>query len=325
MARYVARRLLWSIPVLIVASIIVFAVMRIAIDPTAALRLNPRIRPEDIQRIRVSLGLDKSGIGQYWAWLSHFIRGDWGLSVISQRSVSEQIRTALVNSAILGIIATVFSLIIGLAIGMYSALRQYSKFDSLATSGAFIGLSMPQFWFAIMLQLFFGVYLVKWLHLHSSPFGIAGMTSPGSTGFDLMDRARHLVLPALVLSMEIVAVYSRYMRASMLEVLHADYLRTARAKGIRERRVVFRHAVRNALIPVTTVVALNVGAIAAGLIITEQVFQWPGMGPLFITSINGGDYPLALAWVMVTVGAVIIFNLLADVVYALLDPRIRYA
>jgi peptide/nickel transport system permease protein len=311
--------------VLIVASIIVFAVMRIAIDPTAALRTNPRITPHDLQSIRESLGLNKSGVGQYWAWFTHFIRGDWGLSVVSQRSVAEQIRTALVNSAILGLIATGFSLVIGMAIGMYSALRQYSKFDSIATSGAFIGLSMPAFWFAIMLQLFFGVYLVKWFNLHSSPLGIAGMTSPGSTGFDLLDRAKHLALPALVLSMEIVAVYSRYMRASMLEVMHSDYLRTARAKGIRERRVVFRHAVRNALIPVTTVVALNVGAIAAGLIITEQVFQWPGMGPLFITSINGGDYPVALAWVMITVGAVVIFNLLADVVYALLDPRIRYA
>jgi peptide/nickel transport system permease protein len=324
MTRYIVRRLLWSIPVLIISSILVFAVMRIAIDPTAALRINPRIRPKDIQSIREVLGLNKSGVGQYVAWFTHFVRGDWGISAISQRSVWDQIRTALVNSAILGIVATFFSVLIGLGIGLYSSLRQYSKFDSIATTAAFVGLSMPQFWFAILLQLFFGVYLVKWLGAHGPILGIAGMYSPGSVGFHLLDRIRHIALPALVLSMEIVAVYSRYMRASMLEVLHSDYLRTARAKGLTERRVVFRHAVRNAMIPITTVLALNVGTIAAGLIITEQVFQWPGMGPLFINAVGNGDFPLALAWVMVTVFSVIIFNLIADVFYAILDPRIRY-
>jgi peptide/nickel transport system permease protein len=325
MVRYVVRRLLWSIPVLILSSVLVFAVMRVAIDPTAALRTNPRLTPKDIHSIQVALGLDKNGVVQYLSWFGHFVRGNWGVSVISERSVWDQIRTALVNSAILGIFATVISLIIGLGIGLYSSLRQYSKFDSVATTAAFVGISMPPFWFAILLQLFFGVYLVKWLNLQHPIFGIAGMYSPGSFGFHLIDRLRHIALPALVLSVEIVAVYSRYMRASMLEVLHSDYLRTARAKGLTERRVVFRHAVRNAMIPITTVLALNVGGIAAGLIITEQVFQWPGMGPLFINAIGNGDFPLALAWVMVTVFSVILFNLVADIVYAILDPRIRYA
>jgi peptide/nickel transport system permease protein len=195
----------------------------------------------------------------------------------------------------------------------------------VATSGAFLGLSMPQFWLALILQLVVGVYLVKWLNLSHPPLGIAGMKTPGTTGFHLFDLMRHIALPALVLSVQIIAVYSRYMRASMMEVLRSDYLRTARAKGMRESRVVFRHAVRNALIPVTTVLALNVGAIAAGLIITEQIFQWPGMGPLFIGSVTNGDFPLALAWVMVTVGSVVVFNIVADLAYALLDPRIRYA
>jgi peptide/nickel transport system permease protein len=140
-----------------------------------------------------------------------------------------------------------------------------------------------------------------------------------------MDRVAHLALPATVLAVQIVAVYSRYMRASMLEVLHSDYLRTARAKGLRERRVIFRHAMRNALIPITTQFALDVGVIAGGLIITESVFQWPGMGPLFLRAIGSGDFPVALAWVMVTVFSVILFNLIADLMYAVLDPRIRYA
>jgi peptide/nickel transport system permease protein len=176
-----------------------------------------------------------------------------------------------------------------------------------------------------MLQLLFGVYLVKWLNLKEPFFAVAGMRTPGTTGFSLTDLLRHLALPALVLAVQIVAVYSRYMRASMLEILHSDFLRTARAKGIKERRVVFRHAMRNALIPITTQLAIDIGTIAAGLIITETVFQWPGMGPLFINAMNSGDFPLALAWVMVTVFFVVLFNLLADLMYAVLDPRIRYA
>ncbi len=325
MIRYIIRRLIYSVPVLLVASILVFIVMRKAADPTAALRTNPRISAADIARLRHQLGLDKSGVGQYLAWATHFVRGDWGISVISQHSVFQQIRTALVNSAILGLVGTFFSLIIGVTIGVISSIKQYSKLDNTFTTAAFIGISMPNFWFALLLQLFFGVYLVKWLNLKAPFFAIAGMTSPGSVGFHLVDRIKHIVLPAAVLSVQIIAVYSRYMRASMLEILHSDFLRTARAKGLRERRVIFRHAMRNALIPITTQLALDIGAIAAGLIITEQIFQWPGMGPLFITAIGNGDFPLALAWVMVTVVAVIIFNLVADIMYAVLDPRIRYA
>jgi peptide/nickel transport system permease protein len=325
MVRYIIRRLLYSIPVLVIASILVFIVMRKAADPTAALRLNPRISAADVARLRHVLGLDQSGVGQYLTWAKNFVLGNWGISVVSQRSVFDQIRTALVNSAILGIVAISFSLVIGVAIGVYSSLKQYSKLDNTFTTAAFVGISMPNFWFALLLQLLFGVYLVKWFNLKQPPFAVAGMTTPGSEGFHLVDRIRHIVLPATVLAVQIIAVYSRYMRASMLEVLHSDFLRTARAKGLRERRVVFRHAMRNALIPITTQLALDVGAIAAGLIITEQIFQWPGMGPLFINAVDTGDFPLALAWVMVTVFAVIIFNLVADIMYAVLDPRIRYA
>src|SRR5437764_484077 len=157
------------------------------------------------------------------------------------------------------------------------------------------------------------------------PEHIARLTTPGTVGFHLLDRMRHLVLPSIVLAVQIIAVYSRYMRASMLEVMHSDYLRTARAKGLRERRVIARHAMRNALIPITTQLALDVGAIAGGLIITEQIFQWPGMGKFFIDAMNSGDYPQILAWLMVVVASVILFNLVADIMYAILDPRIRYA
>jgi len=324
MLRYIVRRVIFSIPVLLIVSIVVFVVLRKAADPTAALRLNPRLTPADVARLKHQLGLDKSGAAQYIAWATHFFRGDWGISVVSKRSIFDQIRTALANSAILGLVGTSFSLVIGVSIGVFSSLRQYSKLDNTFTTAAFVGISMPNFWFALMLQLLFGIYIAKWFHLNSF-LPVAGMGSPELNGFHLIDRVRHIILPALVLSVQIIAVYSRYMRASMLEILHSDFLRTARAKGLSERRVIFRHAMRNALIPITTQLALDVGAIAAGLIITEQVFSWPGMGPLFITAIGNGDFPLALAWVMVTVTFVIVFNLIADIMYAVLDPRIRYA
>ncbi len=325
MGRYILRRLIYAIPVLLISSVLVFVVVHATADPLAAARLNPRIRPEDIARVRAALGLDRSGFQQYMTWLGHFLRGDWGTSLASNRPVFPDIKSALWNSAVLGVVATVVSLAIGVGIGLYSSLKQYSTFDYIATGGAFVGLSLPVFWFALIVQLFFGVYLTQWFHLSQPIFFTAGMSEAGSTGFNLIDRLRHLFLPVLVLSVQVVAVYSRYMRASMLEVLQSDFLRTARSKGLRERRVVVRHAMRNALIPITTQVALDVGAIAGGLIITETIFAWPGMGSLFIEAMNDGDYMIILPWLMVTVTFVIIFNLVADILYAVLDPRIRYA
>jgi peptide/nickel transport system permease protein len=325
MGRYILRRLIYAIPVLLISSVLVFVVVHATADPLGAARLNPRIRPEDIARVREALGLDRSGFQQYMTWLGHFLTGDWGTSLASNRPVAPDIRSALWNSAVLGVVATVVSLTIGVAIGLYSSLKQYSAFDYVATGGAFLGLSLPVFWFALIVQLFFGVYLTRWFHLSEPIFYTAGMVKPGTFGFDLLDRIRHLFLPVLVLSVQVVAVYSRYMRASMLEVLQSDFLRTARAKGLKERRVVIRHAMRNALIPITTQVALDVGAIAGGLIITETIFAWPGMGSLFIDAISDGDYMVILPWLMVTVTFVIVFNLVADILYAILDPRIRYA
>ncbi len=323
--RYVIRRLLLSLPVLLVASVLVFLVVHLTQNSLAALSGNPRVKPADIQRIRHQLGLDKSGYHQYLAWLSHFLRGDWGTSIISQKPVTKDVAGALANTAVLGFFATGLAVVIGVGVGLYSAIHQYSKFDNLATGSAFVGLSIPTFWFAVMLQLFFGIYLTRWLHLGAPLLPVAGITTPGSFGFHLMDRLRHLILPAMVLAVQIIAVYSRYMRASMLDVMHSDYLRTARAKGLREGQVIIRHAMRNALIPITTQLAIDVGLIASGLIITETVFQYPGMGFFFITAMQNGDYPQILPWLMVTVAFVIAFNLLADVMYAVLDPRIRYA
>lgn len=325
MGRYIVRRALYAIPVLLVSSVLVYIVVRWAVDPTAALRINPRISPADIQRIRESLGLNQGGVQQYLSWLGNFVRFNWGKAILTQQPVWPDIRTALWNSFVLGIVGTAVGLGIGIGIGVYASIRQYSWFDHAATTAAFVGISIPNFWFALMLQLLFGVYLTRWLNLSSPFLPVAGMTSPGLLGFNLIDYAKHLVLPVTVLAVQIIAVYSRYMRASMLDVLHSDYLRTARAKGLREGRVIRKHAMRNALIPVTTQLALDIGFIAAGLIITEQVFQWPGMGFFFIEAMNNGDIAQILPWVMVTVFSVVLFNLVADIAYAFLDPRIHYA
>jgi len=325
MFRYIVRRLIFSIPVLLIASILVFIAVRHIADPTAALRNNPRARPEDIARVKRSLGLDQSGYHQYTTWLTHFLKGDWGESLIAQRSVFKDIKDALANSIVLGLTGVGVSLILGVGIGIYSALRQYSWFDNVSTTGAFIGLSLPNFFFALSLQLFFGVYLVRWLHSSNPIFYTSGMSDPNLDHFDLLDHIRHLVLPATVLAVQIIAIYSRLMRSSMLDVMHADYIRTARAKGLTERRVVFRHGVRNALVPLMTQLGIDLGLIAGGLIITETIFEWPGMGKYFIDALGNGDYPQILPWMMIVVGSVVIFNLLVDIAYAVLDPRIRYA
>lgn len=324
MLRFIIRRLLLSIPLLIVGSVLVFTVLHLTTDPAAGLRVNPRVSAADIERYRHDLGLDRSGPAQYFAWLGNFVRGQWGTSLFSSIPVAATIREALVNSLFLGIIGFAIALMVGVSVGVVAAVKQYSPFDYMATSGAFMFLSIPVFWFALIVQLLFGLYMVRWFGLSEPIFFTAGLSRPGSVGFDPVDRLRHVALPAVVLAVQSIAVYSRYMRASMLEVLGSDYLRTARAKGVPERRVVVNHGMRNALIPLTTQAAIDFGALAGGLIVTEAIFQWPGMGNLFVQAMNDGDYAIALPWVMLTMTFVIVFNLIADILYAVLDPRIRY-
>lgn len=324
MIAYAFRRLLVSIPLLLGLSIVSFIATRAVSSPEAGIRSNPRVSADDIQRYREQLGLDDPASEQYLRWLGNTVRGDLGTSLVSNRGVWPQLSSALWNTLVLGVTALVFSFVLGVGIGVLSAVKRGSLFDYTATGAAFFGLSMPNFWFAIMLQLFFGVYLVDWLALDGPIFFTAGTKSPGTEGFDLIDRLRHLALPALVLAVQLIAVYSRYMRASLLEVLNADYVRTARAKGAAEGRVVGHHAMRNAMIPVTTQLAGDIGALFGGLVITETVFQWPGMGPLFLTAMQNGDYQVILPWLMITAFAVVFFNLVADLAYGVLDPRIRH-
>jgi len=321
--RFIVGRVFWAIPVMLIASVLVFAVVRMSVDPVAAAARNPRTTPAALAKFKHDLGLDKSAPEQYWRWLSHFARGDWGRSQHSQTRVYPEIRTALVNSLVLGLFAAFIAITFGVIIGIISALKQYSWFDNASTGGAFLGLSLPPYVFGLILQIVFGTFLVTHLHRSTPVLPIAGMQTPGTSGFSLTDRFSHLILPALCIAVQVIATYSRYMRTSMLETLNSDYLRTARAKGISEKRVIFRHAFRNALIPLTTFVAIDIGAIAGGLVITEQIFEYPGMGKYFLNGFANGDYTQILPWLMVVVASVILFNLLADLSYAWLDPRIR--
>jgi peptide/nickel transport system permease protein len=323
MLRFISGRVLWAIPVMLIASIIVFFAVRSTVDPVAAAARNPHTTPAALAKYKHDLGLDKSEPEQYVVWLKHFASGNWGTSQYSDQRIFPSIRTALVNTLVLGLFATLITLVVGVGIGIISAIKQYSWFDNVSTGGAFLGLSLPPFVFGLILQIIFGAWLVNKLHTSGPVLPIAGMQTPGTTGFSFTDRFSHLILPALTLGVQEIAIYSRYMRTSMLETMHSDYLRTARAKGISEKRVIVKHAMRNALIPLTTFAAIDIGAIAGGLIITEQIFQYPGMGTYFLDSFNAGDYSALLPWLMVVVAFVILFNLLADLSYAWLDPRIR--
>ena len=324
MARYVLGRLATTIPILLAISVAVFWGANRVSDPTASLTVNPRIAPEDLAAYREHLGLGEPLIGRYWQWLGNFVQGDLGTSLVQNGAEAWPIvRTAMANTLVLIAIAVIGSLALGIAIGTVSAVRRGSFVDNAATTVSFLGISIPVFWLGLMLQLFFGLYLANWLGVTPPLLPTAGLYSPGQQSFDLVDRLRHLALPVLALSLQLVAVYSRYMRSSLLDVMSLDHVRAARGRGLRERTVVVRHGVRNALIPVSTQAATDAGQLVGGLIVTEQVFQYPGMGRLFLDALFGGDYPVLLASVMITAAAVFLVNLAADVFYGVLDPRIR--
>jgi peptide/nickel transport system permease protein len=321
MFSYVARRMAYSIPVLLIASFLLFAFVRATFDPTARLRASRD--PHAVERERARLGLDKPIVVQYKDWLVKFVHGDWGESSRSHERVYPMIKRALWNTIQLIFWGILISGLIAIGIGIFSAVRQYSIADYAFTSASFIGLAMPPFWFGLIAIQFLAAGPKNWFHLSQPPLFFVGLHSVESTG--ILDYPRHLVLPVLTLTVQIVASWSRYERASMLDAINADYVRAARAKGLSPSQVIFKHAFRNALIPLVTVMALDIGLLFGGLIITEKIFSIPGMGSLFFDSLLQGDAAVLVVWTVVTAGFVILFNLLADVAYGALDPRIRLA
>lgn len=324
MLLFAARRLLLSIPILLLSSVLVFAFMRATTDP-ARLAANPRMSAEQIAAVKKAMGLDRSGPAQYTSWLANFVRGNWGISFDYETPVRPIIAQRLWNTIKLMTPAVVLAVVVAVAVGVFSALRVSTRVDYLFTGLSFVGISMPIFWFGLLLQLVAGFFLMQWLGRSEPLFFTGGMHRPGDPTFRLGDFLRHAALPTMVLMVQLVAGWSRYQRSSMLEALHSDYLRTARAKGLAEREVIAKHALRNALIPLVTVVGIDIGALFGGLIVTEVIFSWPGMGSLFTEALLSGDYPIVLPWLMVVASLIIVFNLLADLTYGMLDPRTRHA
>jgi peptide/nickel transport system permease protein len=323
MLAYILRRLLYSIPVVVAASFLIFTFTAISSDPLSELRQVRNVNENAIALITKEKHLDRPVIVRYGFWVRDAVTNKFGTTIFGDRPIWDDLKRVLPNTLQLLLSAEILSVLLAVAIGVYSAIRQYSVFDYLATSLSFLGLAVPVFWLALILQVVFTNIFLKWdIRL----FYTAQLSSvePGHGLHFLLDRIQHLVLPVTTLVVINVAGYSRYMRASMLEVINSDYVRTARAKGLTERRTIMKHAFRNALIPLTTLVALDLGFLFGGAIITETIFALDGMGLFFIHSLDDGDpYPL-MAWLMITAVMIVIGNLLADIVYGFLDPRIRY-
>ncbi len=319
---YVARRLLLSIPVLVAASMVVFFGLSAVGDPLGELRARPNVSQETIDLLVERRHLDEPLPLQYAYWVRSAVTEGFG-TTIGGREIWPDLRRALWHTLQLVVTAEVLALVLGVLLGVLSARRQYSLFDYATTTVSFLGYSVPAFWFALVLQVlatsFFNATGIRLVYT-------AGLSSPDAgTGLAfLIDRIQHLVLPIIALAYVSMALYSRYMRSSMLEVINADYVRTARAKGLRESVVTRRHALRNALIPVVTVAALNFGSLVSGAIVTETVFALDGMGLFFINALSAREVYSIMAFFMITAVVIILANLVADLLYGYLDPRIRY-
>jgi peptide/nickel transport system permease protein len=319
MLTYITRRALYSIPVIIIASFLLFWFVSGTFDPCAKLR-GTREGAASYARCQKRLGTTEPILVQYKSWLGDAAQGDLGKSSRTNEDVAAMLSRSLWYTVQLIFWGILFSAVVAVALGVYSAVKQYSVLDYTFTGLSFVGLAMPPFWFGLLAIQFLAIW-------PNTSFGFnwfkfVGLHSGDSTGFN-MDYLRHLVLPVLTLTVQIIAEWSRFQRASMLDVMSADYIRTARAKGVPRRKVIFKHGLRNALIPLVTVMALDIGALFGGLIVTEKIFSIPGMGRLFLDSLLAGDKEVLVAWTIITALFIVLFNLLADVMYGVLDPRIR--
>lgn len=318
MKQYVIRRLISMIPVLLGISILIFFVFSLAPGDAITGAMDPHMTAASRAKLRHELHLDKPKIVQYGYWLKNAVEGDLGYSTFYKMPVGKVINTYIWNSFYLGLASTIAAVLLAIPIGVVSATKQYSFFDSFFTIFALVGISIPTF--------FLGLLLIKWFSMDIPIFPISGMTNTGmqETGFALIkDVMIHMFLPFVVLTFASIASISRYMRSSMLEVIRQDYIRTARSKGLREKVVIYKHALRNALIPVITLLGFMLPGLFSGAIITEQIFGWPGIGPVQVLATVNRDYPLLMGVNMLLAFLTLLGNLCADIAYALVDPRIR--
>ncbi len=315
MLRFTVRRLLGAVPLLLGVAVLSFVFMQLAPGgPDALFARNGRMTQEQLDQIRRNMGLDRPAHEQLLVWLGNLIQGDLGVSYSQFRPVTEVIWEVFPNTVLLMAAGLALSLLAALGFGILAARRPYGFFDLVTSFVSYFGLAMPVFWFGLMLQLFFAVRL-GWL---------PSAGKYGAEGGGFLDLLRHLALPAFTIAIGSIAGWSRYVRSSTLEAFGQDYVRTARAKGLPERRVVPGHVLRNALIPLVTVVGIDVPLYLTGAVVTETVFAWPGMGRLFFDSLGTRDYPILMGTLVLGAVLIVLGNLVADLVYGLLDPRIKY-
>lgn len=323
MARYALRRVLQSIPIILFLSILLFTMVRAAPGgPLSTAYRNPNVTKEQIDLLKKQLGLDKPLPVQYVHWMGDILRGDMGESIKFRRPVSEMIAERIPNTLILVGVSFVVTLLIALPVGIISARKPYSFFDYTATTLTFVGQSVPVYWLGLALILVFYVTIQN-PYTGDPLFPAGGMRTIGGES-SLGDLAWHLVLPVTALSASWAAWYSRFLRSSLLDVMHEDYIRTARAKGAADRVVYYKHALSNAILPLVTLVALDLPSLFAGALFIETIFSWPGMGRLFWDAARGRDYPVLLAVVMIDAVIIISCNIIADLLYGVLDPRVTY-
>jgi peptide/nickel transport system permease protein len=314
MGRYIVSRLIQAAVVLVLVTVITFALIHLAPGGPSAVLTDAKLPPEQIARQRANLGLDKPVYVQYFKWAGGLLHGDFGFSYTDQRTVLSEIRQRLPNTLILAGTSFLLALIVSIPLGIYTAQRARSISDHVVSGVSFLGLSTPVFWFGIVLIIIFSVQL-HWLPAS----GMRTINAPNS----LADLLKHLIMPAIVLAMPTMAQFSRFVRASVLETLGQDYVRTARAKGLAASVVTYRHVLKNALMPVITIIGVTLPIVVTGAAITESVFGWPGMGRLAVDAAFTRDYPVIMGVTVLVAAAVILINLLTDLVYMAIDPRVR--
>jgi peptide/nickel transport system permease protein len=321
MSRYIARRLVEAVPLLLLITIGVFVILQLLpAGPLSVYENDPALTAEDLERLEERFGLNDPIPVRYARWLGTVVRGDLGYSLVTHQPVGVMIGDRLPATLYLQAVALVVTLCIAIPVGIISAVRQYSVADHAATLFSFVGYAVPTFWSGLLVII---VFAVKFRELGLPALPASGMSTLGGES-GVLDHLAHLVLPVSVLALFNAAHYTRYVRASMLEVIHQDYVRTARAKGLAEQLVIWRHALKNASLPVVTVITLDLPALFSGAVVTESIFAWPGMGRLFLESAFRFDYAVLMGVVTITAGLVILSTLLADVLYGWLDPRIRF-
>ncbi|MGH2560221.1 MAG: ABC transporter permease [Thermomicrobiales bacterium] len=320
MTAFIFRRLLQMIPLIIGVTLISFVIINASGSPLSNLEFDTRVKPEDIQRLRSNLGLDDPLYKRYFVWIGNVLQGDLGVSMITFAPVRDRVLAVLPNTLLLSGLSIVLAFTIAVPIGIYAAVKRNSFFDRFATISSVAGFAVPTVWLGLMLIILFSVKFREWGFPSLPVGGVRDLRGGGG----LLDRAEHLVLPVTALALPQLAGWVVYIRSSMLEVIRQDYMRTASAKGLKERMVLYGHGFRNALLPLITLVGLSVPELFAGSIVVENVFAFPGMGRLVITAINDKDFTVVMGTTLLFAALVMLGNLLADILYVIFDPRIRY-